>query len=67
MDVSVVIPLLNEAESIGELHSWIRNVCDKNNLSYEIIFVDDGSTDESWKVITQLREADYNVEKLITT
>jgi len=62
MDVSVVIPLLNEAESIGELHSWIRNVCDKNNLSYEIIFVDDGSTDESWKVITQLREADYNVK-----
>ena len=55
MDLSIVIPLLNEEESLPELSDWIKKVCDENNFSYELIFIDDGSTDESWKVINQLR------------
>jgi glycosyltransferase involved in cell wall biosynthesis len=54
MDISVVIPLLNEEESLPELHRWIKTVMDKNNFSYEIIFIDDGSTDDSWKIIQKL-------------
>lgn len=54
MDISVVIPLYNEEESLKELHDWIRKVMLDNNFSYEIIFVDDGSVDNSWKVIKQL-------------
>lgn len=61
MDVSIIIPLLNEAESLAELHRWIRSVCVENRLSYEIIFVDDGSTDKSWKVIEKLQEKDDHV------
>ena len=53
MDISVIIPLLNEAESLPELFSWIKKVMDKNGFSYEVIAIDDGSTDESWKVIQQ--------------
>ncbi|HRF42192.1 MAG TPA: glycosyltransferase, partial [Saprospiraceae bacterium] len=45
MDVSVIVPLFNEEESLPELEAWIRRVCLENALSYEIIFVDDGSTD----------------------
>ena len=56
MDVSIVIPLFNEEESIPELASWIRKVCEENRLSYEIVFIDDGSTDNSWKVISGLAE-----------
>lgn len=56
MNLSIVIPLYNEDESLPELHSWIERVMTENNFSYEIIFVDDGSTDTSWQVITQLRE-----------
>ncbi len=56
MDISVVIPLYNEEESIPELHSWIKRVMEENNFSYEIIFVDDGSTDNSWEVISQLKK-----------
>ena len=55
MDISVVIPLLNEEESLPELTEWIERVMNANNYSYEIIFVDDGSTDNSWKVINELR------------
>jgi glycosyltransferase involved in cell wall biosynthesis len=55
MDISVVIPLFNEAESLPELESWIRQVMDTNHYSYEIIFVDDGSTDDSWKIIGNLK------------
>lgn len=59
MDISVVVPLYNEAESLPELESWIRRVMLDNNFSYEVIFVDDGSTDSSWEVIQQLsREND---------
>ena len=54
MDISVVIPLLNEEESLPELEAWIRRVMEENNYSYEIIFVDDGSNDNSWQVIREL-------------
>lgn len=55
IDISVVIPLLNEAESIPELFAWIRRVMNEHGYSYEVIFVDDGSTDGSWRVIERLR------------
>ncbi len=55
MDLSLVIPLLNEDESLPELAAWIERVMAVNNYSYEIIFIDDGSTDDSWKVIELLR------------
>ena len=54
MDISIVIPLLNEEESIKELHDWIVNVMQSNRYFYEIIFVDDGSTDASWEIIENL-------------
>jgi len=56
MDISIVIPLLNEAESLPELYEWIENVMKKEGFSYEVIFVDDGSTDNSWEIIVALRE-----------
>ncbi|MCB0515085.1 MAG: glycosyltransferase family 2 protein [Chitinophagales bacterium] len=54
--VSIIVPLLNEEESLPELHDWIVRVCNENNLSYEIIWVDDGSSDNSWKVIQALSQ-----------
>ena len=54
MQISVVIPLLNEAESLQELHDWIAKVMQSNRYLYEIIFIDDGSTDTSWNVIEDL-------------
>lgn len=54
MDISVIIPLFNEAESLPELFDWIARVMKENNFSYEVIFVNDGSTDDSWKVIEKL-------------
>lgn len=62
MDISVVIPLFNEDESLPELHSWIQRVMNEHNLSYEVVFVDDGSTDHSWQIITQLQQQDANVK-----
>lgn len=56
-NISVVIPLLNEAESLPELCSWIVKVMDANNFTYEIILVDDGSRDTSWQVITNLSKS----------
>lgn len=56
MDISVVVPLFNEAESLPELAAWIDRVMQENKFSYEVIFCDDGSTDGSWKVIRQLHE-----------
>ncbi|NLZ94977.1 MAG: glycosyltransferase family 2 protein [Bacteroidales bacterium] len=64
MDISVVIPLYNEEESLSELNSWIESVMEKNDFSYEIMYVDDGSTDNSWDVITQLRERSNNVRAI---
>ncbi|MFI1743737.1 glycosyltransferase family 2 protein [Thalassobellus sediminis] len=54
MNISVVIPLLNEQDSLTELHDWIAKVMQSNHFSYEIIFIDDGSTDDSWNIIKQL-------------
>ena len=54
--------LLNEEESLPELTAWIEKVMNENNYSYEIIFVDDGSTDNSWKVIEELRSKNPNIK-----
>lgn len=54
MNISVIVPLLNEEESLPELSSWIKEVMDKQGYTYEVIFIDDGSTDDSWEVITKL-------------
>ena len=62
MDISVVIPLLNEEESLKELHNWIAKVMQSNCYTYEILFIDDGSTDNSWKVITNLSEQNSSVK-----
>ena len=56
MDISVVVPLYNEEESLPELYSWIERVMRENNFSYEVIFVNDGSTDSSWQVIEDLQK-----------
>ena len=61
MDISVIIPLYNEDESLPELHNWIQRVMNANQHSYEIIFVNDGSTDRSWEVIEELQREDTNV------
>ena len=61
MDISVVIPLFNEEESLPELFSWIKRVMEENRFSYEVFFVNDGSTDNSWQVIEQLREENPDV------
>ncbi len=61
MDISVVIPLYNEAESLPELYAWIKRVMNAHSFSHEIIFVDDGSTDHSWQIITNLKQQDSSV------
>lgn len=60
-NISIVVPLYNEAESLPELYAWIVRVMKANNYTYEIIFVNDGSTDESWQVIEELSKKDSNV------
>jgi len=62
IDISLVIPLLNEAESLPELHAWIKRVMNEHNFSYEVVFVDDGSKDDSWGIIEKLRKEDSNVK-----
>jgi glycosyltransferase involved in cell wall biosynthesis len=62
MNLSIVIPLLNEQESLPELHSWIQKVMQENQFSYEVLFIDDGSTDTSWQVIETLSKKDLNVK-----
>lgn len=62
MDISVVIPLLNEQESLNELHDWIASVMQSNRFSYEIIFIDDGSTDDSWETISSLSKENETVK-----
>ena len=62
MDISVVVPLYNEDESIPELYSWIERVMKANDFSFEVIFVNDGSTDHSWDVITELSAKSEHVK-----
>ena len=65
IDVSVVVPLYNEEESLPELLAWIKRVCDQNTLSYKVILVDDGSTDSSWNVVENLKKEYGDVVKAI--
>ncbi len=62
MDLSIVIPLLNEADSLPELTEWIEQVMQREKTTYEVIYIDDGSTDNSWAVIESLRERNSNVK-----
>ena len=62
MDISIVIPLFNEEESLPELCSWIEKVMTENNFTYEVILIDDGSTDNSWSVIENLRSNNSNLK-----
>jgi glycosyltransferase involved in cell wall biosynthesis len=62
MDISLVIPLLDESESLPELSAWIEKVMNEQHYSYEVIFVDDGSTDNSWAVIQDLRKKNPNIK-----
>ena len=62
MDISVVVPLYNEEESLPELQAWIERVMNKHGFSYEIIFVNDGSTDRSWNVIEELSKKNNNIK-----
>lgn len=64
MNISIVIPLLNEEESINELFDWIALVMSKQQLSYEVIFIDDGSTDQSWNIIQQLANQHSHVKAI---
>ncbi|HEX7415157.1 MAG TPA: glycosyltransferase family 2 protein [Bacteroidia bacterium] len=64
MDISVIIPLLNEEDSLPELHDWIARVMQQNNFSYEIIFIDDGSKDNSWRVIETLAQKNPAVKAI---
>jgi glycosyltransferase involved in cell wall biosynthesis len=64
MDLSIIVPLFNEEESLPELAAWINDVCVKSNLVYEIIFVDDGSTDSSWEVINTLAKMNPRIRAI---
>lgn len=61
MDISVVIPLYNEDESLPELYTWIKRVMNDNHFSFEVIFINDGSTDRSWEVINELSKQSEHV------
>ena len=61
MDISIIIPLLNEEASLNELHQWILKVMKSNGYSYELIFIDDGSKDQSWNIITKLASENTEV------
>jgi glycosyltransferase involved in cell wall biosynthesis len=63
-NVSIVVPLFNEDESLPELYQWIKRVVEENNLTYEVIFIDDGSKDKSWSVIEKLALDDSNVKAI---
>ena len=62
MDISIIVPVFNEEESLPELTDWIKKVCEQEGLAYEVIFVDDGSTDTSWEVIEKLSNSNSNLK-----
>ena len=62
MDISVIVPLLNEEESLPELCQWIEKVMRENKFTYEILLIDDGSYDNSWNVIQQLHASDERIK-----
>lgn len=62
MDISVVVPLYNEAESLPELAEWIERVMKENNFTYEVLMINDGSTDNSWEVVKELHEKNENIK-----
>ena len=62
IQISVIVPLFNEEESLPELSAWIKRVMDREKFSYEVIFVDDGSTDSSWEVIQQIAKSNTNIK-----
>lgn len=64
MDISVIIPLYNEAESLSELYDWIQRVMNEHHFTFEVIFINDGSTDASWEVIKTLREKNDSVKAI---
>ena len=64
MDISIVVPLLNEEESLKELHDWIARVMQSNRFSYELLFIDDGSDDRSWAIIESLSKSNPSVKGL---
>src|SRR5574344_576175 len=61
MDISIIVPLFNEAESLPPLYTWIEKVMTANKLTYEHIFINNGSTDNSWKVIQDLQKKSPNI------
>jgi len=65
LNISIVIPLLNEAESLPELFSWIEKVMQENNFSYEVITIDDGSRDNSWEVIRQAAQKNTHIKGIL--
>lgn len=62
MDVSIVVPLFNEEESLPDLINWIKRVMDENKLSYEVVMIDDGSKDTSWQVVLELKKEHSNIK-----
>ena len=66
MDISVVIPLYNEEESIPELYEWIERVMKEKGFSFEVIFINDGSTDRSWQIITELNKQHPDMAEIFT-
>ena len=62
MDVSIIIPLLNESDSLDELNSWISKSFESRNLEFEVIYIDDGSNDSSWSIIEKIANSTNNVK-----
>ena len=61
MDISIIVPLYNEEESLPELAAWIKRVMDEHNFTYEVVMVDDGSSDTSWSVVERLHAENPNI------